>query len=276
MGKRAQDLVDSVGLPSEKYASIIERIRVERIEKFLDVQTMLLDWLWCVDAYRIAGVVPPDFAAGPTRTTGDALSGSFYRNRGDRFSDILTMLLRNRTSLDLAPRSRVKGFSQEHQIDIAWSPTIQDVLSDPVVCCEVKILGAPGDGTKPDRNIRNDWSNRRKELKFQAADLKLFQGRDDPRIRNWDQWRTTVSPRVYTIWAGRVFSESDVAYMIDQARDLTDTYLDGVAVFPFAPRLEGQGYEPRNDGRSVRARLTNVDTVLGRIAADIEQLSGSR
>ncbi|MDM7885183.1 hypothetical protein QUG92_08695 [Curtobacterium sp. RHCKG23] len=258
-------------LPSQRFNELLGQVKRERVTKFSMIEEALLDWLWCVDGYRINGSVPSDFGTRRSAASEEARNGAFYRTRGDRLADVLLALLRNRCGVNLAPRSRVKGFSQEHQIDIAWSPEDGPILADPVVCCEVKILGAPSDGTKPDRSIRSDWTNRRKELKFQAADLKLFQGREDPNIRNWDQWRASVPPRVYTIWAGRIFSRTDAEYMTDQARDLTDTYLDGVGVFPFAPNETNTAYRALNDGRSVRGRLTHVDTILDRMQADIER-----
>ena len=40
-----------------------------------------------------------------------------------------------------------------------------------------------------------DWTNRRKELKFAATDLKLYRRQQATRIDHWDVWRTNDPPK---------------------------------------------------------------------------------
>ncbi len=260
-----------VGNPGDRFIALADRIQNENIQRFKDVEDEFLAWLWCVDAYRIAEVVPrgPQAKKKADYSPTARAAGS-YRQKGDRFSDVLNLILSNKTPSKMAPRRYVKGYSQDHQIDIAWPIADKGVTDDPIVCCESKITGAPADSEKPDREINNDWTNRRKELKFQATDLKLFQGRDDPRIRNWDQWRRTAPPLVFAIWAGRLTDRSQVKYMVDEARNLTDTYLDRVGVYPFITNDAGDGYVPASLGREVGERITSLDTVLQVIVDEIE------
>lgn len=61
-------------------------------------------------------------------------------------------------------------------------------LVDPLICCEAKLTGAPAYPGNDGRGAMQDWSNRRKELKFQATDLKLYRQADNTKIDNWDLW----------------------------------------------------------------------------------------
>ncbi len=260
-----------VGNPGELFIALSDRIQDENIKRFRDIESDFLAWLWSVDTHRTEEVIP----RAPRRKNADELSKSdlaagMYRGKGDRFSDVLSLILSNKTSSTLAPRGKVQGYSQLHQIDIAWPTPDRGVAQDPIVCCESKISGSPPEGSRKARSIRNDWTNRRKELKFQATDLKLFQSKDDPKIRNWDQWRRGAAPRVYAIWAGRLRTLGELKYMVDQARDLTDTYLDRVGIYGFITNETGDGYVAASPGRDVAERVTGLDTVLDLIEAEID------
>jgi hypothetical protein len=267
--RRVEELV---GNPGERFIELRDRIQNENIKRFRDVESEFLAWLWCVDMYRVEQVTPrvPPSSKKAAGLDEDALAAGMYRGKGDRFSDVLSLLLSNKTASRLAPRGKVQGYSQLHQIDIAWPAPDHGVAEDPIVCCESKITGAPGFGATKARTIREDWTNRRKELKFQATDLKLFQAKDDPRIRNWDQWRRSAKPLVFAIWAGRLTNRTELKYMVDQARDLTDTYLDRVGIFGFITNATEDGYEAASPGRDVAERVTGLDTVLDLIEAEID------
>ncbi|MDP9480403.1 MAG: hypothetical protein M3R38_32870 [Actinomycetota bacterium] len=43
-----------------------------------------------------------------------------------------------------------------------------------------------------------DFSNRRKELKFAATDLKLYRRQRSTRIQHWDTWRQRQPPSTYS------------------------------------------------------------------------------
>lgn len=264
-------LEELVGNPGDLFIALADRIQNENIKRFRDIEADFLAWLWSVDTHRTQQVIP----RAPRRKdadqfSNDALAAGMYRGKGDRFSDVLSLILSNKTLSTLAPRGKVQGYSQLHQIDIAWPAPDHGVALDPIVCCESKITGAPPEGTGKARPIRNDWTNRRKELKFQATDLKLFQSKDDPKIRNWDQWRKGAAPSVYAIWAGRLQTLGELRYMVDQARDLTATYLDGVGIYGFITNENGDGYVAASPGREVAERVTGLDTVLDLIDAEID------
>ena len=265
--KRIEELV---GVPGEVLLDLKAHIQDRNVQRFQSIETEFLALLWCLDTYRTQQVIPR--APAGAKVSGYApeqLAGGLYRGKGNFFSEVITAILSNKTDSLLAPRTRVKGFSQLHQIDIAWPAPDKGVATEPIVCCEAKITGAPAFGDTPARSVRADWTNRRKELKFQASDLKLFRERDNPTIRNWDQWRMKAAPKVYAIWAGRLEKPEDLKYMVNQARELTETYLDRVGVYGFITNDSGDGYVAATDATKVVERVTSLDTVLDLIAAEI-------
>lgn len=245
-----------------------DRIQQQNIKRFSEVADDFLRALWALDQYRIAGIAPPGMGkAGADNNT--RMSGA-YRAKGLWFGDILSLLLVNQTTKPLAPRSNVQGFSQVHQIDIAW-PVQKEPIEDPLVCVETKVMGAPAFGSTPARGATSDWSNRRKELKFQATDLKLYRRRHETRIDHWDNWRRAAPPAVYFIWCARLGPKDNFTGMLAELRELTDTYLDGAAVIAFRENASGNGYEPMP--MTQRDRRLTVDDVLHRIANQINDLS---
>ena len=188
----------------------------------------------------------------------------------------MALILGNKTKSAVASRSKIAGFSQTHQIDIAWPDRETEVLRDPLICCEVKLTGAPGvRGGKP-RGGLADWTNRRKELKFQATDLKL--ARHSTSIHNWNAWRKKADPRVYTLWAARLESVTakndevrQYARMVKEAQILTATYSDGVGVYAFKPDEANQRYVPVIVSTDAAARVTTMDEVLDEIAGEIRE-----
>lgn len=266
-----------VGNPGERLLDIKAQIQDRCITRFAEIESEFLALLWSIDAYRIEQVIPrTPPGARVAGYEGDQLAGGIYRKKGDFFSEVITAVLSNKTASPLAPRSRVQGFSQEHQIDIAWPAPDAGIAEDPIVCCEAKLTGAPGYGTTPTRSVRADWTNRRKELKFQAADLKLFRSREKPAIRNWDHWRHLATPKVYAIWGGRLENIRELDYMVRQASELTETYLDRVGVYGFITNAAGNGYVPATRANAVAERVTSLDTVLDLIDAEISAFNEGR
>lgn len=260
-----------VGNPSEKIQTLRDRIQNENVKAFRDVETDFLDLLWTIDTYRVLQVTPR--APAGTRHSRRAESGEgIYRGKGNFFSEVITLILSNKTSSPLAPRGNVQGFSQMHQIDIAWPARAGKSLQDPLICCEVKLTGAPGYGTTPDRKGRADWSNRRKELKFQATDLKLYRQQESTRIQHWDQWRKKAPPLVYTLWAARLSTTNEFGKMIEDAQALTATYLDGVGIYGFITNSDSTGYVAASISRGVSERVTSLDNVLDLISAEIQDV----
>ncbi len=265
------ELEQLVGTPSEKMAAIRDKIQSESIRSFRQIEVAFLDLLWTIDSYRVRQLTPradvDTFGA-----EGAKLSTANYRGKGNFFSEVISLILSNKTSSPIAARAKVQGFSQQHQIDVAWPARPGTTIHDPLVCCEVKLTGAPGFGDTPDRKGRADWTNRRKELKFQATDLKLFRQQANTRIHNWDQWRRKAPPLVYTIWAARVASSAEYTQMVADAQSLTSTYLDGVGVYGFHENATGTGYVSASVSRGVSERVTSVDHVLDLMAAEINDI----
>lgn len=263
-----------VGNPAEKIQALRDRIQNQMVKTFREVEADFLDLLWTIDTYRVEQVTPR--APVGTRLRKGAESGEgIYRSKGNFFSEVATLILSNKTSSPLASRSNVQGFSQLHQIDIAWPARPGKALQDPLICCEVKLTGAPGFGTTPDRKGRADWSNRRKELKFQATDLKLYRQQASTRIQHWDQWRKKAPPLVYTLWAARLSTPDEFSKMIADAQALTATYLDGVGIYGFVKNVAGDGYVAASISRGVTERVTSLDNVLDLIAAEIADVMES-
>ncbi|WP_313278045.1 hypothetical protein [Timonella senegalensis] len=262
----------SVGIPLLKMEAIRSRIQDEVIKSFREIEIDFLDLLWTVDTYRVAQVVPRTPGIKRDKNKKPADTEGAYRSKGNFFSEIITLILSNKTSSPLAARDRVQGFSQLHQIDIAWPARPGKTLQDPLICCEVKLTGAPAYATTPERDGRADWSNRRKELKFQATDLKLYRQQENTRIQHWDQWRRKAPPLVYTVWAARLINPEDFTKMVQDAQALAATYLDGVGVFAFVANTKGNGYVSASSSRSVSERVTSLDNALDLIAAEIADI----
>jgi hypothetical protein len=178
------------------------------------------------------------------------------------------LLLQNQTFQPIAPRQRVQGFSQFHQIDLAWPAREQDVL----ICAETKVTGAPAFGDTGARGAVADYSNRRKELKFATTDLKLYRRQQETVIEHWGVWRESAPPRTYLLWAARPNTPKDkVETLVAEAQALVNTYLDGAGVFAWQ-EADGTGYEPVQLAHS--ATVTSLDDVLHRVATIIKQEAG--
>lgn len=181
-----------VGHPGDRWDVLQARIQNESLKSFNSILPDWLDLMWSLDRYIVAGV-PPRGMGNPEHTDRKRLE-AVNKGKGQWFATAIALLLENWTSHRLAPRARVQGFSQLHQIDVAWP--VRQV--DPLVCLETKVTG------NPSRGPLNDWSNRRKELKFAATDLKLFRRQQFTTIDHWDVWRESEFPRCYFIWAARL------------------------------------------------------------------------
>jgi len=260
-----------VGHPRDKFVALTAKIQDEVVRRFQDIETDFLDLIWTMDQYRIRQVVPRDMGKA-TLVPARRLEG-IYRGKGNYFSTVMAVLLGNKTTSQLASRRDVTGFSQAHQIDIAWPARDTVPLVDPYICAEAKLTGAPPFEDNEGRGAMEDWSNRRKELKFQATDLKLYRHvAERSTIEHWDLWRRQALPHVYSLWAARMRPEDDVEKMISEARTLTDTYCDGVGIYAFREKPAGDGYEPTPLSKKVASRVTSLDSVLDLIAAQIKQI----
>jgi hypothetical protein len=268
-----------VGNPRDKMFALIQRIQDQNVKSFSAVEAQFLDALWTLDTFRTFDVIPLGPKAREARGV-DAKGVGAYRSKGNFFSEVMTSILSNKTTSALAPRGKVQGFSQKHQIDVAWpSRTIgSGIIDDPLICCEAKLTGAPGvNGGKP-RGGYEDFSNRRKEMKFQSTDLKLYRNRANTTIFDWDQWRKRASPLVYTLWAARLDRGSEqrkgeqFGKMVSEAHILTSTYSDGVGVFGFVENDESTGYISASSATETAERVASLDKVLSTIAAEIQTI----
>jgi hypothetical protein len=269
---RAQDeLEEQVGHPLTKYHALQSKIQEDVVRKFRDVETGFLDLIWTLDQYRVRQVVPRGMG-NPDKAPAERLGG-VYRGKGNYFSTVMALVLGNKTTSLLASRRDVQGFSQTHQIDIAWPARDSVPLVDPHICAEAKLTGAPPYGSNQGRGALDDWTNRRKELKFQATDLKLYRHvAERSTIHHWDLWRRRALPSVYSLWAARLRPSDDVQKMIAEARILTETYCDGVGIYAFREKADATGYEPAPLSKGVSQRVTSLDSVLDLIAAEIREI----
>lgn len=261
----ALELEKRLGHPLEKWEALKARVQDEATRRFADVQDDWLDLMWTLDQYRVASV-PPRAMGSQTQSPAQRL-GAIYRGKGNWFAELLALLLENRTSSRLAPRCNVVGFSQKHQIDIAW-PARQ---VDPRICAETKVTGAPSFGSYPARGAISDFASRRKELKFAATDLKLYRRQQETKIDHWGAWRENAPPRTYFLWAARLEPGKDnIDRLVREAKALVDTYLDGAGIFAWIGNDAGTSYEhvPLPD----TARVQELDDVLHRIASEIDAM----
>lgn len=269
-GAQAQ-LEAQVGHPELKFEDLKSKIQDDVIERFSKIEARFLDLIWTLDQYRINQVVPRGMGKSSLEPS-PRLEG-IYRGKGNYLSAVLALILGNKTTSQLASRSDVQGYSQTHQIDIAWPARNVRPLVDPFICAEAKLTGAPPYEGNKGRGAMNDWSNRRKELKFQATDLKLYRHMAErSTIEHWDLWRRRALPSVYSLWVARLSPDDDVEKMISEARILTDTYCDGVGIFAFQEKSDSSGYKPTSLSRGVSQRVTGLDSVLELISAQIRQI----
>ncbi len=270
MPDELERLEKEVGHPGDRKDALVSRITDETIKQFSKIESEWLELMWCLDAYRVAGVAPRGMGK-PTVADGRRLA-AVYRTKGNWFATIIAALLQNRTSQPIAPKGTVQGFSQPHQVDVAWPS--REV--DPLVCIETKVTGAPKYGDTPSRGALADYSNRRKEVKFAATDLKLFRRQQETAIEHWGVWRAQAPPKTYFMWAARLQTDKktpdNITTMIREAQVLVDTYLEGAGILAWRERADRRGYEvvplPQ------RAMVTTLDDLIYRVATEIRQAAG--
>jgi hypothetical protein len=260
------ELEEKVGHPEYLREALIAKVQDEIIKRFSEVQDDWLRLMWSLDAFRIAGVTPTAMGKG-----GEGGFEGVYRSKGNWFALLLGLIIDNQTGQHVGSRTKVQGFSQTHQIDLAWPP--REV--DPLVCAETKVTGAPAFGKTPARGAMSDWSNRRKELKFAATDLKLARRQQETTIQHWDVWRQDAPPKCFFLWAARLDPGrgDSVDRMAEGTRSVVNTYLDGAGVFAWRENAAATAYEPVPV--PPRSRTSDLDDVLYRIASEIHKAAGS-
>lgn len=228
-----------------------------------------LELMWCLDQYRIADAPPDGMGKMLTKdnkptTFGSRMDG-IYRGKGNWFAILLALLLNNRTGQTIRSRSKIKGFSQDHQIDLAWP----DREVAPFVCAESKVTGGPAYRDYPARGAMADWTNRRKELKFAATDLKLARRKQTRKIGHWGSWRQKASPLTFMVWGARLRPQDSIEKMIKETEALLATYLDGAGIFAWQQNDAGDGYEPVKFPQGTN--IETIDEALWRIEDEINE-----
>lgn len=266
--RSAEELKGEVGHPGEIYDELIQTIQANGLTQFTEIEDTWLRLMWSVDSHRIAGVAP----VGMGKQSVDVARrlGAIYRSKGNWFARVVAVLLQQRTRQEIAAQSEIQGFSQPHQIDVSWPARDHD----PLVCIETKVTGAPGFGSTPVRGALADWSNRRKEIKFAATDLKLFRRQQQTTIEHWGVWRSAAPPKTYVLWAARLRTETrpdNIQTLVREAQVLTDTYVEGAGIVAWRMNPAKTGYEMVHLPAS--ARVTSMDDVLYRVATEINHLA---
>ena len=122
------------------------------------------------------------------------------------------------------------------------------------------------------RGATSDWTNRRKELKFAATDLKLYRRGYETQIDHWGVWKNNQPPKTYFLWAARLGPSDRIERMVEDVRVLVDTYLDGAGVFGWRESADETAYEVVPLPATGRAH--DLDDVLHRIASEIRDNTG--
>ena len=264
-------LENDVGHPGEKWDALVDHVQSTAATDFADIQVQWLDLMWTLDMYRSRALVPRGMG-NPKVAAGHRLA-AVYRSKGNWYAELIALLLGNRTSQKLAPRTKVEGFSQLHQIDVAWPDRSKKPIEDPRICLETKLTGAPPYDDTAARGATADWSNRRKELKFAATDLKLARRGTKTKIDHWDEWRIDQEPLCYFLWGARMTANDKIDKMVKEVQALTKTYLDGAGVFAWREK-PGGGYEAVNVAiGNPSDRVSTIDDMLQRIGARIGKMA---
>jgi hypothetical protein len=267
--RESEALEALVGHPQSIWHELQRRVQDEAIREFRQVEDEWLRLMWSIDAFRSANIPPPQM--GRSSLESPARLAAIYRSKGNWFATLIALLVQNRTHQHISPRTKVRGFSQPHQIDVAW-PVREE---DPLVCAETKVTGAPPQGRTPARSALGDFTNRRKELKFAATDLKLYRRQQDTSIDHWGVWRENAPPKTYFLWAARLRSEGQpdvIGRIVREAEALRNSYLDGTGIVAWRTAGAGDAYEPVRLPES--AQVSELDDVLYRIESEIRRLLG--
>ncbi len=264
---RAREIEAQWGHPGEIWSELVGGVQDNGIRDFADIAEQWLKFIWCLDQYRIADAPPVALGDG-TKSYKQRIDG-VYRGKGNQFSTLLSLLLENRTNERIGSRSKIEGFSQTHQIDLAWPGH----PAAPIVCAESKLTGGPAYRGYPGRGAMDDWTNRRKELKFSATDLKLSRRAQTQRIGHWDVWRRAALPKTFLLWGATLSGRDNPDRMVKEVAAILATYLDGAGVAAWKERPQEDGYELLQ--LPDMPTVESIDVALWRIETEIsEAISG--
>jgi hypothetical protein len=265
--ERAAEVEGRWGHPESHWSGLIDKVQNSAIRDFSDVADEWLSLMWCLDEFRIADA-PPKGMGDPAKPFNQRIDG-VYRGKGNMFATLLSLLLENRTGQAIRSRSQIQGFSQNHQIDLAWP----DRHVAPIVCAESKVSGGPAYRGYRARGAMDDWTNRRKELKFSATDLKLSRRDQTESIGHWDVWRQTAMPKAFLLWGARLSPRDNPDRMAREVAAIVSTYLDGAGVFAWREREDEGGYETVE--LPSMPTVEDLDVALWRIESEITKAVAS-
>ncbi len=265
--ERAAEVESRWGHPEALWTGIIDNVQNTAIRDFSAVTDEWLSLMWCLDEFRIADA-PPKGMGDPAKPYNQRIDG-VYRGKGNLFATLLSLLLENRTGQAIRSRSQIQGFSQNHQIDLAWP----DRRVAPIVCAESKLTGGPAYRGYRARGAMDDWTNRRKELKFSATDLKLSRRDQTESIGHWDVWRQTAMPKAFLLWGARLSPRDNPDRMAREVAAIVSTYLDGAGVFAWRERADEGGYEIVD--LPLMPTVEDLDAALWRIESEINKAVAS-
>lgn len=260
---RANEVEERWGNPRVLWAELVELVQERAIRDFSTVADPWLEFIWCLDQYRIADA-PPAGMGDLTKPFNQRIDG-IYRSKGNQFSTLLSLLLQNRTGETIRSRSKIKGFSQNHQIDLAWP----DRRIAPIVCAESKLTGGPAYRGYRGRGAMDDWTNRRKELKFSATDLKLSRRAQTEQIGHWDVWRQSALPKTFLLWGATLSDRDNPQRMVNEIATIVATYLDGAGIVAWRERQQEDGYELADLPST--PSVETIDIALWRIESEISK-----
>ena len=232
--------VARVGSPLEKWNELKFVVQQENVKVFSEVAADFLDVLWCLDQYRVAGIPPPSMGK-PGQADRPACGCPGLRMKGNWFSELVSLILMNQTAsrLSASPGAECKAFRRLHQVDVAWPAA----RSAPLVCVETKVMGGPAyDGQRRrGRNQRLDESPQGAQVSGNRSEAYRREQRQ--RIDHWDPWRRWRHHRSTSLWCARMEQPQDsLDRMVAEVRALTETYLDGAAIFADRAASDGRSY----------------------------------
>jgi len=265
--ERAAEVESRWGHPESLWDGLVNKVQANAIRDFSAIADEWLSLMWCLDEFRIADT-PPRGAGDLAKPFNQRIDG-VYRGKGNLFATLLSLLLENRTGQVIRSRSQIQGFSQNHQIDLAWP----DRRVAPIVCAESKLTGGPAYRGYRARGAMDDWTNRRKELKFSATDLKLSRRDQTESIGHWDVWRQTAMPKAFLLWGARLSPRDNPDRMAREVAAIVSTYLDGAGVFAWRERDDKGGYE--TVGLPAMPTVEDLDVALWRIESEITKAVAS-
>jgi hypothetical protein len=102
-----RDLENIVGHPGIMWEDLQQSVQEDAIMRFADVQEKWLDLMWALDVHRAKGVPPRRM--GNMNIATRARLDAIYRNKGNWFATLASLILQNQTDQTIRPRTRVRA-----------------------------------------------------------------------------------------------------------------------------------------------------------------------